>query len=67
MRYRVEDAGYCWLDIAQLKPFRAPFLGVLRGLRRLGVDLFRNANYRMVYRLGDGDGEIGRYLAPPGE
>ena len=62
LRHRVEGAGYCWLEIDQLRPFREPTLALLRLLRRSGIDLFRDANYRMVYRL-EGDAMIpGDYL-----
>lgn len=62
LRFREEDAGYCWLEVRQLRRWRPLILGVLGGLRRLGIDLFRGANYRMLYRLGDGDSPGGAYL-----
>lgn len=51
--FREEDASYCWLEVRQLKSLRPLILGVLGTLRRLGVDPFAGANYRMLYRLGD--------------
>ena len=66
VRFREEDAGYCWLDIRQLRPFRAPWIAVLRALRRLGLDLFAGANYRLLYRLETSDGSDSSYLGDDG-
>jgi SAM-dependent methyltransferase len=66
LRFREEGAGYCWLEIRQLKPFRAAFLALLGAARRLGIDLFAGANYRLVYRLRSGDDIEGRYLLGSG-
>jgi len=67
LRFRTEAAGYCWLEIRQLRPFRRVVLAVLRLLRRLGIDLFTGANYRLLYRLEPGgDGDIGSYLQDRG-
>jgi SAM-dependent methyltransferase len=63
LRHRTEAAGYCWMEIRQLRPFRAPFLALLRLLRRLGIDLFAGANYRLLYDLGGAPDRGGRYLA----
>ncbi len=65
LRFRVEAAGYCWLQIAQLRPFSRPILACLRGLRRLGIDLFKDANYRLLYRLGNAQPVEGDYLQTP--
>jgi len=51
LRFREEEAGYCWLEVRQLRPFRPLILGVLGALRRLGLDLFKGANYRMLYQV----------------
>jgi SAM-dependent methyltransferase len=64
LRFREEDAGYCWLEVRQLRRFRPAILGFLSFLRRLGLDLFAGANYRLLYGLGagaraDGEAEVG--------
>jgi SAM-dependent methyltransferase len=51
LRFRTEDAGYCWLEVKQLKRFRPGILALFGALRRSGVDLFTGANYRLLYRL----------------
>jgi SAM-dependent methyltransferase len=68
VRFRTEDAGYCWLEVAQLRRFRPGILAVLGALRRMGIDLFAGANYRLLYRLpgpgGPGAAAGGDYLRP---
>jgi SAM-dependent methyltransferase len=66
LRFREEDAGYCWLEVRQLRRLRPVILGLLSGLRRLGIDLFAGANYRLLYRLDAASDETvavaGQYL-----
>jgi SAM-dependent methyltransferase len=54
LRFIEEGAGYCWLEVRQLRPFRSFILGTLEALRRMGLDLFAGANYRMLYQVADG-------------
>ncbi len=67
LRFRAEDAGYCWLEVPQLRRVRPAILAVLAALRELGVDAFSGANYRLLYRrtgADQGDGTAGgTYLA----
>jgi hypothetical protein len=53
LRFRTEDAGYCWLEVEQLRRFRPGILAFLSAFRRIGIDLFTGANYRLLYRLPD--------------
>lgn len=62
LRHRTEDAGYCWLEVAQLKRFRPGFLKLSTMLRRIGIDVFSGANYRFLYWLP----EPGQAAAPAG-
>ena len=69
LRFRTEDAGYCWLEVKQLKRFRPGILALFAALRRIGVDLFTGANYRLLYRLPEpgapaGAPAGGDYLRP---
>jgi SAM-dependent methyltransferase len=61
LRHRTEDAGYCWLEVAQLRRFRPALLRFFAGLGAVGIDVFSGANYRMLYWLP----EPGRTTAPP--
>ncbi|MGD8395896.1 MAG: class I SAM-dependent methyltransferase [Candidatus Eiseniibacteriota bacterium] len=65
VRFREEAAGYCWMEIRQLRPFRRPALAALGLLRRLGIDLFAGANYRLLYQLALERGPGAGYLADP--
>jgi SAM-dependent methyltransferase len=65
LRFAVEDGGYCWLEVPQLRRFRPGILTVLRGLRRLGLDPFRGANYRLLFQRAESTGAGGGYLRPP--
>ncbi len=51
LRFRTEDAGYCWLDVRQLRRLRPAIMAVLGAFRRLGCDGFAGANYRLLYWL----------------
>jgi SAM-dependent methyltransferase len=63
LRFAVEDGGYCWLEVPQLRRFRPGILTALRGLRRLGFDPFQGANYRLLFHKSAGNAEAGgRYL-----
>lgn len=57
LRFREEEAGYCWLEVRQLRRLRPMIIACLSGLRRLGLDLFSGANYRLLYRLAVEPGE----------
>ena len=61
LRFRTEEAGYCWLDVKQLRPFRPAILAILGACRRLGLDGFSGANYRLLYWL-PGDSAPARNL-----
>ena len=62
LRHRTEDAGYCWLEVAQLRRFRPRLLRLFALLRRIGIDVFSGANYRLLYWLP----EAGQAAAPAG-
>ena len=56
LNFAVDEGGYCWLEVPQLRRYRPGILAVLRALKRLGFDAFRGANYRLLYeRIGAGD------------
>ena len=62
LRHRTEDAGYCWLEVAQPRRFRPGLLRFFALLRRAGIDVFSGANYRLLYWLP----EAGQAAAPAG-
>ena len=62
VRFGVESGGYCWLDVPQLKPFKPAILAGLEGLKRLGLDPFRGANYRLLFERAAESGPGGTYL-----
>jgi SAM-dependent methyltransferase len=61
LAFREEGAGYCWLEVRQLRRFRPLILGALHALRRAGLDLFAGANFRLLYRLEGGDAQGGEF------
>ena len=59
LSFAVDEGGYCWLEVPQLRRYRPAILGVLRALKGLGFDAFRGANYRLLYeRMGAGERRI---------
>jgi SAM-dependent methyltransferase len=63
VRFREEEAGYCWLEVPQLRRYRPLILRLLEGVRRLGWDPFRGANYRLLFERVPGAEPGGDYLA----
>jgi len=59
LNFAVDEGGYCWLEVPQLRRYRPAILGVLRALKGLGFDAFRGANYRLLYeRMEAGERRI---------
>jgi SAM-dependent methyltransferase len=66
VRFGVEAGGYCWLEVPQLRPFKPAILTFLHGLKRLGWDPFRGANYRLLFERVAEAGPGGTYLTAAG-
>ena len=50
--WHVLDASFLWMMHPRLHPLRKPFVRALQGLRALGIDCFREANYQLLLRKG---------------
>ncbi len=61
----LERSDFLVQSTDQLRRFRPGILTVLRGLRRLGLDPFRGANYRLLFQRAESTGAGGGYLRPP--
>lgn len=51
--WHVLDASFLWMTHPKLSWGRKPFLLFLRGLRAIGIDLFRESNYQLLLRKDD--------------